>query len=146
MLHVKSRLFLLLSLLLVVFALPLAADVTVTGTVNFSSLDGSAQDDDHTANGVFTVNGNLTIQGTVNCNDSGPGNNSACAMRFSAAGNITLAPGSALYAENRVGPGSGGDITLQAGGNVSVQGPAGSLGGALISSGRNNAGGPDEPF
>ena len=43
---VKScLLLLLLFVLLTVVAMPAAADVTVSGTVNFSSLDGSAQDD-----------------------------------------------------------------------------------------------------
>ncbi|MEA2338237.1 MAG: hypothetical protein QOE82_2244, partial [Thermoanaerobaculia bacterium] len=99
---VKSRLLLLLLfVLLLVPAVPAAADVTVSGTVNFSSLDGSAQDDDHTVNGVFTVNGNLTIQGNVNCNDSGPASASACAMKFVVSGDVTMLTGSAIFAENR---------------------------------------------
>src|SRR5206468_3397794 len=83
MLHaVKSRVFLLLTLItLSLFALPALADnVTISGNVTFASLDGSALDHDHTVNGVFTVNdGDLTVLGTINCNDDGPGANSACA-------------------------------------------------------------------
>jgi hypothetical protein len=116
------------------FALPaLASNVTVNGTVNFSALDGSADDADHVVNGVFTVNGDLTVNGTINCNDDGPGNNSACNMRFAVSGNVVMNAGSAMYAENRHGTGNGGNITITAGGSVSVHGPAGSLPGAVIS-------------
>jgi VCBS repeat-containing protein len=139
---VKSRLLLLLLfVLLLVPAVPAAADVTVSGTVNFSSLDGSAQDDDHTVNGVFTVNGNLTIQGNVNCNDSGPASASACAMKFVVSGDVTMLTGSAIFAENRSGPGNGGNIIIQAGGNFTMQGPAGMLNGAKVSSARTSSGG-----
>ena len=46
-----------------------AATVTLSGSILFSSLDGSAQDSDGLANGVFTVNGDLVLDGTINCND-----------------------------------------------------------------------------
>ncbi|HEY0156896.1 MAG TPA: Ig-like domain-containing protein [Thermoanaerobaculia bacterium] len=122
------------------FATPAFADnVTVSGTVNFSSLDGSSLDHDGAANGVFTVDdGDLTILGTVNCNDDGVSTNSACNMSFAVSGNVLLQPGSALYAENRNGGGVGGNITVTAGGNVTVSGPSGAQGGAIISSGNNN--------
>src|SRR5687768_4112371 len=84
-----------------------ADDVTVSGNVAFSALDGSVLDHDGVANGVFTVSdGNLTVLGTVNCNDDGPGNASACAMRFTVSGDMTITAGGALYAENRTGGGS----------------------------------------
>jgi VCBS repeat-containing protein len=141
---VKSRsLLLLLLVLLLIPALPAAADVTVGGTVNFSSLDGSAQDDDHTVNGVFTVNGNLTIQGSINCNDSGLSSASACSMTFVVSGDVTMLPGSAVFAENRTGTGNGGNIVIQAGGNVTAQSPSGILLGAKISSARVSSGGND---
>jgi len=140
---VKSRLLVFfLFVLLLIAALPVAADVTVSGTTNFSSLDGSAQDDDHTVNGVFTVNSNLTVLGTINCNDDGPGSNSACAMQFAVSGNLVLAPGSAIFAENRSRSGNGGNITFNVGGNVSVQGTASSTPGALVSSAKTNDGNP----
>ncbi|MGZ7079386.1 MAG: Ig-like domain-containing protein, partial [Thermoanaerobaculia bacterium] len=137
---VTSRLAFALSLALLM-ALPLAADVTLSGTTNFSSLDGSAQDADHAVNGVFTVNGNLTINGTVRCDDTLL--SAACSMTFAASGNITMAAGSVLSAEETHGaPGNGGNITLQAGGNVTLQGPAGSLAGAKVTTGRGIGGAP----
>jgi len=118
------------------FALPaFAANVTVNGTTNFSSLDGSVDDQDHVVNGTFTVNGDLIINGSINCNDDGPGNLSGCAMKFDVTGSVIMNAGSALYAENRIGSGSGGSITIDAGGNVTLHGAAGSLPGAVISSG-----------
>ncbi|MEA2329586.1 MAG: hypothetical protein QOE68_4545, partial [Thermoanaerobaculia bacterium] len=139
---VTSRLLVLfLFALLLVAALPAAADVTVGGTVNFSSLDGSAQDDDHVVNGVFTVNGNLTIQGVVNCNDSGPASASACSMRFAVSGDVTMLAGSGVFAENRSGSGNGGNIIINAGGNFTMQSPVGLLAGARISSARTSTGG-----
>jgi hypothetical protein len=117
------------------FAFPaLAANVTVNGTTNFSSLDGSVDDQDHVVNGVFTVNGDLIVNGTINCNDDSPGNTSACSMRFVVSGNVVLNAGSGIFAENRHGSGSGGNITINAGGSVVAHGPAGILGGAIISS------------
>ncbi|HKO58082.1 MAG TPA: Ig-like domain-containing protein, partial [Thermoanaerobaculia bacterium] len=144
--HVRqSRLFLFL-FVLTALALPAFADnVTISGTVDFATIDGSAQDHDHAANGVFTVDdGNLTISGTVNCNDDGPGNAGACAMKFAVSGNFTMTPGSGLFAENRKGNGAGGNITINAGGNVLLQGATVSQAGAIISSGSdssNDAGG-----
>ena len=126
------RVFVALSLLFFVMSLR-ADDVTISGTVSFASLDGSAQDHDHGVNGIFTVDdGNLIVAGTINCNDFDKPS-SACAMRFNASGDITLAPGSALYAENRIKIGNGADVTLTAGGNVTLSGASGSSGAAIIS-------------
>ncbi|HEX8169722.1 MAG TPA: Ig-like domain-containing protein [Thermoanaerobaculia bacterium] len=116
---------LLLSFLVLGFAAPLFAhDVTVSGTTSFAALDGSANDHDGAANGVFTVSdGNLVINGTVNCNDDGA-SDSACSMAFAVSGNLTINSGAALYAENRTGGGSGGNITFTVGGNVAMNGTA----------------------
>ncbi|HEX7153789.1 MAG TPA: Ig-like domain-containing protein [Thermoanaerobaculia bacterium] len=140
---VRNRLWVLILVVLAV-AVPAAANVTVSGNVQFSSLDGSAQDADGVVNGTFTVNGDLTVQGSINCNDdSGPANNSACPMTFAVSGNVVMLPGSSLSAENRRSGGSGGDITINAGGSVSLQGPAALLGGARISTSRIASGSPN---
>ncbi|HEY6210928.1 MAG TPA: Ig-like domain-containing protein, partial [Vicinamibacterales bacterium] len=115
----------LLLCLACVFATPaiFAHDVTITGTQTFASLDGSSADHDGTANGVFTVNdGNLIVNGVVNCNDDSSTN--ACAMAFSVSGNLTVNSGGALYAENRSGSGTGGAITLTVGGSLALNGTA----------------------
>lgn len=112
-----------------------AANVTIAGQTNFSSLDGSTLDADGSPNGVFTVHGDLLIQGSVNCNDGGPGNSGACAIRIDVSGNTTLDPGSAIYAENRRGSGAGGDIILTTGGNLTLAGSTSGRPGAVISSG-----------
>ena len=133
--RVRKHLWLtLLALLLTIPAF--ADDVTVSGNVNFSSLDGSSLDHDGAANGTFTVDdGDLTVHGTINCNDDGAGGNSACAMRFVVSGNMTVAAGGALYAENRTGDGSGGNITITTGGNLVLAGTAPGLAGAIVTSG-----------
>ncbi|MEA2568913.1 MAG: hypothetical protein QOI24_914 [Acidobacteriota bacterium] len=140
---VQSRLFLFAILAVAFFAFPaFADDVTISGNVTFASLDGSVLDHDHVVNGVFTVNdGNLTVLGTINCNDTGAGANSACAMNFAVSGNVLLARGSALFAENRTKEGNGGDITLTVGGNLTFQGTNGALPGAIVSSAKTNNGG-----
>ena len=118
---------LLLSLVAIFLVAPavLAHDVTLTGTQSFASLDGSANDHDGVANGVFTVNdGNLVVGGVVNCNDDGSAGNSACGMAFSVSGNLAVNAGGALYAENRSGSGSGGAIALTVGGNLTLSGNA----------------------
>ncbi|HEX7833097.1 MAG TPA: Ig-like domain-containing protein, partial [Thermoanaerobaculia bacterium] len=118
----------------------LAHDVTLSGTQTFAAIDGSSSDHDGAVNGVFTVNdGNLTVNGVVNCNDTS--GSSACAMAFNVSGNLTINAGGALYAENRSGGGTGGAITLTVGGNLAMNGNAivssaspssgGSVGGAI---------------
>ncbi|MBV8516271.1 MAG: tandem-95 repeat protein [Acidobacteria bacterium] len=119
-----------------------AHDVTISGTNSFAALDGSAVDHDHAVNGVFTVNdGNLIVNGTVNCNDDGASANSACAMAFVVSGNVTINAGGALYAENRAGNGSGGAISVSAGGSLTLNGnaiiSASSNGGSSTSNGGN---------
>jgi len=112
--------------LVVVLAAPVlyAHDVTISGTTSFAALDGSSLDHDGVANGVFTVSdGNLIVNGVVNCNDDN-GGDSACAMAFAVSGNMTVNSGGALYAENRSGGGAGGNITLTVGGNLVLNGTA----------------------
>src|SRR5687767_12055984 len=90
-------------LVLLAVALPGYSDnVTVSGNVTFSSLDGSALDHDGAANGTFTVDdGDLTVLGSINCNDDSTQN--ACSMNFAVSGNLTVAAGGGLFAENRKG-------------------------------------------
>src|ERR1051326_3752002 len=117
------RLFLSLCALIVAPSV-FAHDVTISGTTSFAALDGSSLDHDGVANGVFTVSdGNLVVNGVVNCNDDG-GGDSACSMAFSVSGNMTINSGGALYAENRTGAGTGGNITLNVGGNLALNGTA----------------------
>ena len=143
MTRIGRVLLLAVAVTLFLFAVPtFASNVTVGGTVNFSSLDGSVDDDDHVVNGVFTVNGNLTVNGTINCNDDGVGANSACAMQFMVGGNLVLNAGSAIFAENRTKAGNGGDITFTVSGDVIIHGPSGSLAGAIVSSAKTNDGNP----
>jgi VCBS repeat-containing protein len=135
--------FLLFVVLLLVASFPAFADVTISGTTTFSALDGSALDDDHTVNGIFTVNGNLTVLGTINCNDaSSGGGSSACPMQFAVTGNLDLGPGSGVFAENRASDGNGANITFNVGGNVLIEGPSGTLAGAIVSSSKLNGGNP----
>ncbi len=132
---------LLLSFLtLVLVPAAFAHDVTLTGTNSFASLDGSSSDHDGAVNGVFTVSdGNLIVNGVVNCNDDST--ESACSMAFHVSGDLSVHPGGALYAENRSGSGTGGAISLTVGGNLALNGNAiisaasknssGSTGGAI---------------
>jgi VCBS repeat-containing protein len=136
MFFTASKRLLLSFLAAVALAIPAFGDVTISGTTTFAAIDGSAQDDDHTVNGTFTVNSNLTVLGTINCNDDGAGTADACSMNFAVGGNLTLASGSAIYAENRKGSGDGGDVAFTVGGNVTVQGPSGTLAGAIVSTTR----------
>lgn len=116
---------LLLSFFALITIPAMAHDVTITGTNTFASLDGSSSDHDGTANGVFTVNdGNLIVNGVVNCNDDTGASDSACAMAFAVSGNMAVNAGGALYAENRSGSGNGGAITLTVGGNLALSGNA----------------------
>jgi len=136
---------LFLLLLMAAFAAS-ATTLTVTGTVQFSSLDGSADDSDP-APGVFAYNGSLVIDGTITCNDDPPraSAESACPISIRTTGDLTMDAGSAIYAENRLGTGNGGNITLNVGGNLALHGPDGSLPGAVVSSSRTSSPGPQNP-
>jgi VCBS repeat-containing protein len=136
---VRQRFLLLLVTILALTLPAMADDVTISGTVNFSALDGSSLDHDGAANGTFTVNdGDLTVLGTINCNDVSSSN--ACAMNFAVSGDFTMQPGSAIYAENRTGGGQGGNISLTVGGNVVLSGANATLAGAVISSSNHDTG------
>ncbi|MEA2693387.1 MAG: hypothetical protein QOJ16_2774 [Acidobacteriota bacterium] len=139
----RSVLFLLLLLLAATVSTARAATLTLTGTVQFSSLDGSADDSDPTP-GVFAYNGTLVIDGSINCNDDPPlaDADSACPISIRTTGDLVLDAGSTIYAENRRDQGNGGNITLDVGGNLALHSPDGSLPGAVISSGRTSTLGP----
>jgi hypothetical protein len=115
-----------------------ASPLTLSGTILFSSLDGSAQDADGLVNGVFTVNGDLVLDGTIKCNDDLPllAGASACPIRIAVSGNMVMNAGSGLFAENRRSGGDGGNITLTVGGDLTLHGSTASLPGAVVSSSR----------
>ncbi len=136
----------LLALLLTAAVPPaFAATLTLTGNVPFSSLDGSADDADPTP-GVFAYNGDLVIDGTVNCNDDAPlpAAASACPISIRTTGNLTIDAGGAILAENRQSTGNGGNVTLAVGGDLTLHGPGSGLPGAVVSSSRPSTAGPHD--
>ncbi len=116
------------------FVIPVhAADLTISGTTTYAALDGSLDDEDHSINGVVTVSGDLTVNGSITCLD-GRGSSSACAMQLNVGRDLIINAGGSLYAENRTGTGTGGAITIAAGRNVIMRSGTGSLPPAIISS------------
>lgn len=107
-------------------------DVVLSGSNPFPSLDANDGLD-----GTYHVTGNLTLLpgASIHCNDTGLAPASACAMRIVVDGTMLMGEGSAIRADNNVGGGSGGDITIEVGGGKLVLGgAAGPTPGALISS------------
>jgi VCBS repeat-containing protein len=117
-----------------------AATVTIAGSNDFASLDRSAFDADGIANGVLTINGDLLLQGSINCNDDGRGNAGACSIRINVSGNVVMDPGSAIYAENRRGTGAGGNVTIMVGGTLTLRGSADGHPGAIVSTAGTSGG------
>ena len=124
--------------LLLFAASAFAGNVTVSGTVNFSALDGSVDDEDHAVNGVFTVGGDLIVNGTILCIDDS-GRTSACPMSFNVGHDLIVNAGGAIYAENRTGTGTGGAITLAVGHDLILHAASGSSAAAIISSNAKNS-------
>lgn len=111
----------------------------ISSPTTFANLDGSPTDADGSKNGIFTINGDLTIAngGSITCNDpSSPSDNSACPIKINVSQNFTIESGGAVLAENNNGGGSGGKIEITAGGAFLLKGPAGSSAAAKISSAR----------
>jgi hypothetical protein len=139
-----KRLFLLgiLGLGLILFGAgqALAADVTISVPTTFAIADTS----DGTVDHVFRVAGNLTIAtgGSITCNDNPglPSGASACPIKIVVDGNFVMEAGTKILAENQVNGGSGGDISITVGGDVTLKGPLLGLG-ALISSSKTSGAG-----
>src|SRR5262249_27757193 len=91
--------------------------------------------------GVFNVSGNLTITGTgaIACNDPpSPAATGACPMVIHVTGNMEIQNGGALLADNNVGAGTGGAITITVDGSLTLRGNGSS--GANISASNNGSG------
>ena len=102
----------------------LAADVIINVPTTFAAADAS----DGASDGTFTVTGNLTITsaGAVTCNDpASPPNADACDIDIAVSGDMVMQAGSAILAENNVRGGSGGDITIDVDGDMTMCAAAG---------------------
>lgn len=64
--------------------------------------------------GTWTVPGDLVMEngGSILCNDDGAPGNDACPIKILVHGNMVMKAGSAIFAENRVNGGNGGDIEI----------------------------------
>ena len=118
-----------------------AVDVTLTGANGFSALDAS----DGAMDGVYRVAGRLVLApgAVVTCSDTElpkPSITSACAISLVVSGSMEMKAGSAILAENNSGGGNGGNIAITVEGDgLTLEGAAGGMPGAVISS-RKNAG------
>src|SRR4030095_15526839 len=122
-------LFVTLTILLPGGAVPALA-LTINSPTTFAAADAS----DGALNGVFNVNGDLTIAngGSITCSDpAAPVGASACAIKVVVTGNMEIQAGGAILAENTVGGGKGGKIKITVGGNLVLRS------GARISSSAN---------
>lgn len=111
-----------------------SANVTISAPESISSLDGSALDADGSANGIFTVAGNLTLArgGAITCNSSvSRAPSEPCPIRIAVGGNLEMLAGSAILAENGVMDGS--PVEIAVAGNFRMRGPRGVAQGSLIS-------------
>src|SRR5205823_910710 len=132
--------FLALTILFLPCAEPALAVVTISAPTSFAVADQS----DGAADGVFTVNTDLRIApgGSILCNDpADPAGASACNIAIVVHGNMEIHEGGAILAENTVGGGSGGNITITVTGSLLLHGPSGASAGARISSSDTTAGG-----
>ena len=123
------------------------------GTYNFNALALNTNDGG-TDNAVYEVI-NLTLQSgaIIECNDSAlPAGASACPITIVATGNVVMEAGSAITANQTLGGGDAGDITITVGGDMTMCGPNGGQTGcaspgpaalgALISATRNDSNAP----
>jgi hypothetical protein len=121
-------------------------DLTITTARTFASLDGSIDDDDGLANGVFTKNANLTIAngGSITCNDGPPlpATASGCDITLVVTGTLEIQAGGSINADNNINGGHGGTIDITVGGDFNMRGPSGGHAGALITS-QHKGGGTD---
>jgi hypothetical protein len=135
----RAALFVTLTILLPGGAVPALA-LTINSPTTFAAADAS----DGAVNGVFNVNGDLTIAngGSITCSDpAAPVGASACAIRIVVTGNMEVQAGGAILAENIVGGGNGGKIKITVGGNLVLRGPGVGTAGARISSSETTGGG-----
>lgn len=113
------------------------ANVTVSTAELVERLDGSRLDADGSANGIFTVGGNLTLApgGSITCrapeSAAGP-----CAVRLAVGGNLEMLPASAIVSGREAG--AGGRVEIAVGGNFRMRGPRSQARGALISASDGN--------
>ena len=133
----NRRILFVLSALLTLAADPAQAhDVLIpAGLVRFVDLDGSPEDHDGLADGVFSVDdGNLTIEGTITCDDAAPlaVAASACAIQLNVSGDVLLGSRAFLIARNLRGAGNGGNVSISAGGDIVLAGRLGTKPGARI--------------
>jgi hypothetical protein len=137
LLSTNRRILFVLSALLTLASNPAQAhDVLIpAGVVRFADLDGSPEDHDGLADGVFSVDdGNLSIEGTITCDDAAPlaAAASACAIRLNVSGHVLLGSRATLLARNMRGAGNGGDVSISAGGNIVLSGRVSTKPGARI--------------
>ena len=119
---------------------PVLALTTISSPTSFSTLQIA---------GVYTVIGDLLITGTgsITCNDNAtdqpPGpvasGASACAIKIVVGGDLLMQAGSKIQAEDQNDGGSGGNITITVGGNMTMCGPTGAQTGCGGASANNGA-------
>ena len=109
-----------------------ASSVTIGKTTLIEKLDGSSLDADGSANGIFTVGGNLTLApgGKITCGRSSSADG-PCAVRIAVGGNLEMLSDSAIVS-GKDGA-AGGAIEIAVGGNFAMRGPRGPARGAVIS-------------
>ena len=114
-----------------------ASNVTIAKPVSIEKLDGSSLDADGSANGIFTVGGNLTLAPGAKLTCGQAAADGPCAVRVAVGGNFEMLQDSAIVSGREES--AGGPIEIAVGGNFAMRGPRGGKPGARISA--SDAGG-----
>ena len=108
---------------------PALADV-INAPTTFAVADAL----DGTVDGTYNVAGDLLITstGSITCNDPAtPAGASACPIKIVVTGNLLMEAGSEITADNTVGGGNAGNITITVGTDMTMCGPNGGQPGCL---------------
>lgn len=114
-----------------------ASNVTIAKPVSIEKLDGSSFDADGSANGIFTVAGNLTLAPGARLTCGQRAADGPCAVRVAVGGNFEMLQDSAIVSGREEA--AGGPVEIAVGGNFAMRGPRGGKPGARISA--SDAGG-----
>jgi hypothetical protein len=114
-----------------------ASSVTITRSESIEKLDGSPLDADGSANGIFTVGGNLTLApgAKIACGQAAAGG--PCGVRMAVGGNFEMLHDSSIISGSEKA--AGGPIEIAVGGNFTMRGPRAGKPGARITA--SDAGG-----